>query len=115
MKKVINLPPYFVIRTDENMNIIETIAVDPVMPNANDIANDGIGCMNYIVGTLDIIDRLSPPPEDIANQAMEMLKKIINGRRHSSSPQCLPVADFRALSKLVTDYERAQAANGEQV
>jgi len=107
MKNMINIPPYFVIRVDKNTNAVETIVVGPDLEKAEELAKSGVGCVNYVVGTVDTIDRLTPPPAEIAEEAIKFLQDVIKGRRHSSSPQCLPTAQYRRLAELAEQYARA--------
>lgn len=97
---------YFVVRVDEKGEIIDTVAV-PEDRNPEEFANSGIGCFNYVVKTEKVIDKCTPAPEDIAEEAARFLQVVIKGRRHSTSPQCLPVSQYRRLEELATMYERA--------
>ena len=97
---------YFVVRVDEKGKIFDTVAV-PEDGNPEEVAKNGIGCFNYIVKAEKVIDKCTPAPEDIAEEAARFLQAVIKGRRHSTSPQCLPVSQYRRLEELATMYERA--------
>jgi hypothetical protein len=97
---------YFVVRVDEKGKIIDAVAV-PTDRDPAEFANNGIGCLNYIVKAEKVIDKCTPAPEDIAEETAKFLQEVIKGRRHSTSPQCLPVSQWRRLEELATMYERA--------
>ena len=97
---------YFVIRINEKGEIVGTVAV-PEDRDPKEFATSGIGCFNFITKTEAVIDKCTPAPEDIAEEAARFLQVVIKGRRHSTSPQCIPVSQYRRLEELATMYERA--------
>lgn len=109
--KIINLPPYFVVRAvqkGDKLEVLETVVANKDGSDLDELANQGVGSINYIVGTISVVDRLTPPPADIAEEAIKFLQEVVKGRRHSSSPQCLPTAQYRRLAELAEQYARAQ-------
>jgi hypothetical protein len=97
---------YFVVRVDAKGEIVDTVAV-PEDRDPEEFATSGIGCFNYITKTEKIIDKCTPAPKDVAEETARFLQEVIKGRRHSTSPQCLPVSQWRRLEELATMYERA--------
>lgn len=102
-----NKPPFFVISVDANKNVVKAEIAES-RAEADVIANAGIGSINYIAETIVEIDRLTPPPKDIAEAAIGFLHEVIKGRKHSTSPQCLPMAQYRKLAEFAEQYARAQ-------
>jgi hypothetical protein len=102
-----NKPPFFVVSVDANQNVVKAEIAES-RAEADVIANAGIGSINYIAGTITEVDRLTPPPKLIAEAAISFLHEVIKGRKHSTSPQCLPMAQYRKLAEFAEQYARAQ-------
>lgn len=100
-------PPFFVISVDGERNVIKA-EIAETRAEADVIAQNGIGSINYIAGTIAEVDRLTPPPKDIAEAAISFLHEVVKGRRHSTSPQCIPMAQYRKLVEFAEQYARAQ-------
>ena len=100
-------PKFFVISVNGQQNVVKTEAATSG-EEANTIANEGVGTINYIAQTIAQVDRLTPPAADIAEEAIKFLQEVIKGRRHSTSPQCLPTAQYRKLVEFAEQYARAQ-------
>ena len=98
--------PYFVVRCDEAGEVISAQGEEN-WDNARALAKSGIGTINFICQSNEIVDRLTAPPADIAEETIKFLQDVIKGRRHSSSPQCLPTAQYRRLVELAEQYGRA--------
>ena len=102
-------PKYFVVRMDKSGKITETIQVlkddkDQIL----EIAHSGVGCINLIAKVESQVDRINVPPTEVAEEAIKVLSEIIKSRKRSSSPQCLPMGNYRQLVGLVEQYDRAQ-------
>ena len=102
-----NKPQFFVISVDAENNIVKS-EIAKSRAEADVIASSGIGSINYIAEKIDEIDRLNAPPKDIAEVAISFLYEVIKGRKHSTSPQCLPMAQYRKLAEFAEQYARAQ-------
>ena len=106
--------PFFVISVDADNNVTKAEIVENRV-EADIIAHSSIGTINYIAKTIGEVDRLTPPPKDIAEAAIVFLQEVVKGRRHSTSPQCLPTAQYRKLVEFANQYARAQELqNGEK-
>ena len=97
---------HFVVRTGKELSVSGPFTES----EAADEAAKGIGTINHIVKKVATVDRTNVLPTEVAEEAMTILEKILSGRRHSSSPQCLPVAQFRELERLNAQYKAAVAA-----
>ena len=100
---------YFVVRAGKELAVSGPFTAGV----AADEANKGIGIINYIVKIDTVVNRTHVNPNEVATEAMEILDKILSGRRHSSSPQCLPVAHYRELERLSAQYKAAKESQGE--
>ena len=94
---------YFVVSVGKKTEAFGPFTAD----EADEVASTGIGTINYITKTVLKVDRTKVDPEEVAKEAMTVLSTILAGRRHSSSPQCLPVAQYRELERLAAQYKSA--------
>ncbi len=97
---------HFVVRVGKDLSVAGPFTES----DAAEEANKGIGTINYITKKVAVVDRTNVSPSDVAAEAMNMLDKILSGRKHSSSPQCLPVGQYRELDRLNAQYKAAMAA-----
>jgi hypothetical protein len=107
MNNPIKQPPLFVISVDADQNVVKAEMAES-RAEADVIAQNGIGSINYIARPIASVDRLTPPPKDIAEAAISFLQEVVKGRRHSTSPQCIPMAQYRKLVEFAEQYARAQ-------
>lgn len=98
--------PYFVVRCNEAGEVVSAEGQESLVA-AQELSRSGIGTINYVCTWAECCDRLTAPPADIAEETIKFLQEVINGRRHSTSPQCLPTAQYRRLVQLAEQYGRA--------
>ena len=113
MKNV--FPPFFVISLNEEAQ--ETCVLGNEMyrtqKEAEAAANTGVGVVNYVVATIAEYDRTSLDPKDIADECAKLMLEITQ-HRHTSSPQCIPVAMYRKMEKLANQYKIASEKTEKQ-
>lgn len=109
MKKPQLLAPFFVISTDDNKNIVKVVEAISLEDGKEIAHNASVGCVNHVVGTLHTVDRVDAPAAEVAEEAMQFLWSVVEGRNRTSSPQCLPVAQYKKLVELAGQYKRAKS------
>jgi hypothetical protein len=107
MRKV--FPPYFVVSVDEESKEAKILDNKEYasQKEADDVAaNVGVGVINYVVATVAEYDRTYLEPKDIADECAKLLLEATQYRQ-TSSPQCIPVAMYRKMEKLASQYKEA--------
>ncbi len=99
--------PFFVISIDETTHnaILQTSRHDD-LAIAREAAQAGVGVVNYIASTEEVYDRRNLNPAEIASECAKLMMEITSNR-HTSSPQCIPVAMYKQMTQLAKQYQAA--------
>lgn len=92
---------HFVIQQDQDGNLSVIADCDDY-----DAARSGIGVVNYVVSTIHVSDRTKVLRSDIAEECAKLMLEITSNRS-TSSPQCIPVALYRKMEKLASQFKQA--------
>ena len=99
--------PFFVVSVDEHDQAsIQGACAHLNQQSAEEAAATGVGTTNYVVGTLVEFDRTSLDASEIAGECAKLMMEITSNR-HTSSPQCIPVAMYKQMAKLAQQYKAA--------
>ena len=97
-------PPFFVISMTDNA-IVRTTWHDD-LKTAHEFAQSGAGVTNFVASTEETYDRCNLNPAEIAGECAKLMMEITSNR-HTSSPQCIPIAMYKQMAKLAKQYQAA--------